>query len=190
MLHRFQRPHLLLGIPAAVLMLASADAAAQTPDEVARLYLEATRKGDWKTSTAYMHPDELERFKQVFAPLVTSSNGTKALATLLGLQSPSELADLPPADVYTRFVTLFLGNTEEIIEMIDSMGTRVIGHVPEGNDTVHVVYRMMMKADGMHSVNMQVASLKRYGDTWRLMLEQNMVMMAETFAQNMGNAKE
>jgi hypothetical protein len=49
-----------------------------------------------------------------------------------------------------------------------------LGAIPEGNDAVHVVYRMMTAAYGVLVSRLEVRSLRRHGDTWRVLLKGDM----------------
>ena len=46
----------------------------------------------------------------------------------------------------------------------------VIGHVPEGEDLIHVVYRGTVTQGGIKVSKMSVVSLKAKGDDWGMLL--------------------
>jgi 2-C-methyl-D-erythritol 4-phosphate cytidylyltransferase len=50
------------------------------------------------------------------------------------------------------------------------LGRTLVGHVLEGNDVAHVVFRMRVAADGVTITKVQAMSLRRLGPTWRVLL--------------------
>lgn len=176
----------IIATSAALLMLACSGATAQkaeTPEEVTRHYFDAMEKGNWKANAALMHPDELARFRAVFAPLMESPKGAEGARELLGLNSPAEFRKLSDLEVFEQFLTNIMGKSPNMAEMMSNMESTILGSVIEGKDTAHVLYRMKMSGEGMNIEELEVTTLKRYGNTWRLALDKNVEGMAESISQ-------
>jgi hypothetical protein len=62
----------------------------------------------------------------------------------------------------------------EMKEAMSSMRASVVGTVPEGADTVHVMYRMTMGVQGVEVTKMEVLSLQRSGTRWMATLTGDM----------------
>jgi|GEM_PF-762366 len=181
---------------AATFLLASADLAAQkeeTPLDVARQHFEAMQSANWKKSTELMHPEELGRFKAMFAPVIAADSSGEGARELFGLEDPAVFAMLSDNEVFERFLatTVVESNMQTVLE-----NTRVefIGAVPEGDDRTHVVYRMTVHLDDYSpTTSMEVVSLRRYKGTWRMLLDRNlegMQAMLVRVLQEMNEAPE
>ena len=66
---------------------------------------------------------------------------------------------------------------------------RVLGHVPEGTDLAHVVYRMTITVDGLKVTKMEVLSLQRTDSGWAMLLRSDIETMAAALRQRFGRAK-
>lgn len=184
-------PGRVLAASAALIILACSGAAAQTesPEEVSRRYFEAMEKSDWKANAALMHPDELARFRAVFMPLMDSPKGAEGAQELFGLNSTAEFAKLSDQEVFEKFLVTVMGRSD-MSELLSTMRSTVIGSVMEGKDTAHVLYRMRMDVFGTEVVEIEVSTLKRYGDTWRLALDKDTEGMAESILQMVNEDEE
>ncbi len=172
----------IVSASAALFILACSGAAAQSPEQVAGRYFTAMENADWKTCTELMHPDELARFKAVFLPLMDSPKGAEGAQELMGLNSAAEFKKLSDSQVFEKFLTHMMGKSD-MGELMSTMRATVVGSVMEGKDTAHVLYRMKMNAYGTEVEELEVSTLKRYGDTWRLALDKNTEGMAEAIRQ-------
>lgn len=178
-------PGAIVAASAALFLLACSGAAAQnpeSPEQVAGRYYAAMENSDWKTCTTLMHPEELARFKAVFVPLMDSPKGAEGARELMGLNSPAEFKKLSDQQVFERFLTHMMEKSD-MGEIMSTMRATVIGSVMEGKDTAHVLYRMKMSAYGTDIEELEVSTLKRHGDTWRLALDKNTEGMAESIRQ-------
>ena len=169
------RPALIV---AALVMLAARAAQAQaTPEDVARRYYETFRSSDWAANASMMHPEALAQFKGIFTQLADLADADSSVADLqqmFGVATGAELKALPDGQVYARFLSNILGQQEELRQILASSSVEVLGHVPEGADRAHVVYRMTMGFMGSSMTQMQVMSLKKEGGEWRVLLTGDM----------------
>lgn len=150
-------------------LLAAAPVAAQdTPEQVVTRYLETFRAGEYAANAAMMDPAALEEMKATLVQIVGSVGTNAEFQTMFGVQTAEQLNGLAAPVVYERMLRSVLGK-EEMRGLLASARVNVLGHVPEG-DSAHVVYRLRMSAGGTDFNQVQMAQLRRVGDTWKVLL--------------------
>lgn len=141
------------------------------PEEVARAYFTALRDRGAPVVVEFIHEGEMAKFKELFVALMEkeAAKGKRELVFgLFGEQATlAEVKALSPR----RFMSIFM---QKASGMISKMGftfekLEVLGSVPEG-DMVHVVARIEVGLWPAAIKRMEVLSMKRDGDAWRLML--------------------
>ena len=148
----------------------SAQTSVQTPEAVAAQYIEATRANDWAKCAQFLHPDALAKMKRMFAPLVVADKTKNFSVDFFAVHNIAEYEKLPDAVVYERLMTNLVKRVPAYKEAAATSEMKILGHVKEGTDIVHVVYRMNMKINGAPVSKMAVMSLKSDGKTWRALL--------------------
>ena len=181
--------------PAPVLALAAltlmpAPAAAQTagesPEHVATRYINALRTQQWDSMALLMHPVALHQLREVLAPLFEAPSLDDAREHLLGVRSLSGAKALSDNGVFVALMSHGVGSQAQLMEFMRKASVQIIGHVPEGRDTVHVVYRMTFE-DGTAAVaKMDVFSMQRLGDTWRGLLSIDLRMLGAMLRRRAG----
>lgn len=148
----------------------AAQPSAEAPQEVAERYFAAMRASDYRGAAVLMHPAALAQFRDFFQTLAAADSGDRALTAMFGVGSARELAALSPEDVFARVMSAVATLSPQIKEAMGSMRADIVGTVPEGADTVHVVYRMHMVVAGVGAGKLAVLSLRRSGTSWRALL--------------------
>ena len=64
-----------------------------------------------------------------------------------------------------------------------NMQYTIIGTAPEGDEVAHVIYRLRMNMMGTDIEELETISLKRSGDSWRLLLSGDIKNTAEKIKQ-------
>lgn len=159
---------------------------AETPEVVTRQYGAAMRANDWVGTAELMHPDALARFRRMFLPLVDADTTGQLCRRLFDASSASELAGLPDAELFARFFRTLVNDAPELSGMFAGADLVPIGHVLEGNDVAHVVFRMKVAADGVTLTKVQAVSLRRLGRTWRVLLSGDFEGLATALARRTG----
>ena len=170
----------------AALMLAGSPLRAQSVEAVASQYLDAMRTGDWTAMAQLMHPNALRDLRAFLEPALRAPSGEEFRAQFLGLTSADEALALSDTAVFARFVQFFTEQNPTVAQALATAEIEVVGHVPEGADTVHVVYRMRMTVMGTPVSRMDVFSLARSGGTWRGLLKGDMSAMANALQRAFG----
>jgi hypothetical protein len=146
-------------------------AAQETPEAVMERYYDTFRTGDYAANAALMDPAALEELRETMAGMAELAGGTgdAELMQTFGVRTAEELRTLAPAVLYERMLRATLGDGE-MREILAAAEVRVLGHVPEGADRAHVVYRMRMSFGGVEVDQVQVAPLVRTPEGWRVQL--------------------
>jgi hypothetical protein len=159
---------------------------AETPEAVTRQYGAAMRANDWVGTAELMHPEALAKFRRMFLPLVDADTTGQLCRRLFDASSAAELTALPDAELFARFFRTLVNDAPELSGMFAGADLIPIGHVLEGNEIAHVVFRMKVAADGVTLTKVQAVSLRRLGQTWRVLLSGDFEGLATTLARRTG----
>jgi hypothetical protein len=183
---------LILGLVAfgATIVVPTSTGAAQdrpeTPEAVTRQYGAAMRANDWVGTAHLMHPDALAQFRRMFLPILAADSTGHLCRRLFDASSTAELAALPDAELFARFFRTLVSDAPELNSMFAGSDLVPVGHVLEGNDVAHVVFRMKLAADGVTLTKVQAVSLRRAGPTWRVLLSGDFEGLAAAVARRVG----
>lgn len=161
------------------LLISGINAHAQSPESVARGYMEAMRAGDMEQVVTYMHPSALEKFKGILVEVadimaaadpVADPKKSAGLKMLFGEEGPQMVKTAEAKEVFVRFMRNLTAAIPRMRQMLASSTYQFIGHVDEGGNQTHVVYRATLETGGAEVTKMEVLTLKRDGEEWRVML--------------------
>ena len=186
-LHRLHRSFMLalgfLALPAAA---ACAQRADEEPVEVAARYVAAMKMGDYETMADLVHPEALSQLRNLFEPLLESPAGPALARELLGVASAAQAAELPDEDYFAGLMRFVVSQQPGFDEALRTAEVEMLGHVKEGSDTVHVVYRLDLMVEGISLTQIDVFSMKRFDGTWRGLLKGDLTNMAAALRQAVG----
>ena len=173
------RPMALV-VPVALACAAALPAAGQgTPEEVVERYYSSFRSGDFAASAALMDPEALEELRSTVARMVAlTAPPAEQLQQSFGVSSAAELEAIAPRALYERMLGATLG-TDEARQLLETAEVRVLGHVLEGPEHAHVVYRMRMGMGEVQLDQVQVAPVRRTAEGWRVMLAGSLAGMMQ-----------
>ena len=163
----------------AILLALTLAARAATPEEIAKGYMEAVKSGDSEHVGAFMHPAALEIFKgilvQVAAVVATADadadpKKSTAIKVLFGDVKPEAAKDASAKDLFVHFMANLTTAIPLMRQMLANSTYDFIGHVDEGANQAHVVYRATLATGGATVTKMEVLTLKRDGEEWKVML--------------------
>jgi hypothetical protein len=95
----------------------------------------------------------------------------------LGVHSLKEAQALSDAAFFAAFISHIMHSKAEVIDFLRDSKIEVIGHVVQGADTVHIVYRLDYEKDDVGVSKMDVFSMRRMGNTWRGLLSGDFRML-------------
>ena len=174
----------------ALVLVPAARGAAQerveTPEAVTRQFAAAMRAGDWVGTAELMHPDALRQFRRMFLPILAADSTGRFCQRLFAASSMAELTGLRDDELFARFFRTLVTSEPEMSGMFAGEELVPIGHVLEGPDVAHVVFRMKIAADGVTMTKVQAMSLRRVGPTWRVLLSGEFEGLAAALARRTG----
>lgn len=160
---------------------AVAASAQDTPETVAKKQIDAMRASDWAGFTALMHPSALAEFKSSFVPFIEAAPAgeqqNQVLKQLFGGKSVAELKELAPPAFFQTFMASFATLNPMIKQGLAGAEAEFLGHVDEGPDKTHVVFRMTVTMAEVKIQKMDVASLQKDGSEWKALLKGDMQAM-------------
>lgn len=173
-------------LPAALIAVAlaaapaAAQAPAETPEQVAQQYLQATRDTDWARVAGLLHPDALAQLHGFFAPILQcqTPEAAEARRQIFGITSSVQAARTSDSALAVSLFRGAAGGQRGMASVLRTARLQVLGDVPEGRDTVHVVSRLSLTYDSLQVTEMEVVSLARSGPTWRVLLKSDFTALA------------
>lgn len=164
-------------------------AAAESPESVVQRYSAALKAGDYQKCAELMHPEALEKFRNLLLPLLDVPPGhdkdDSALA-LFGGKDAAAVKKLSPTEFFASFMGGMTGKAPGLKEALGSANMTPIGSVPEG-DVLHVVCRTSAALQGASFSMMEVVSVKRSAGNWRVLLSGEIEGMAELLRSSMSH---
>jgi len=151
-------------------LLAGVAQAAGTPEQTALDYMAALKKDGMTAVPAFIHPDELARFKEMLMPLVrreAATGDTLVSDALFGKGTKlAQVEAMSPVD----FCSALMRVVGEKLDDVKYSDVQVLGTVRE-KDIVHVVTRVAAEVSaGVQMKSVEVISTKKSGDGWKLLL--------------------
>ena len=183
-----------LALAAALVVTAAIPvSAAEGPEEIAHIYIRAMADQRLNVVADSMHPGALERFRGIIVGVAEAiataaperKPPAKMISALFGEEGPQAMKDLPPRDVFVRFMSNLTTFVPQIREMHAGSEYQVLGHVDEGGNVTHVVFRATLKRGETELTKMEVLSLKRDGDSWKVLLTDDLENLVAGFARQL-----
>jgi hypothetical protein len=168
--------------------------AQSAPEDVVDQYFRAFRAGDIESMAALMHPDELASMKQELIPIIAQGidaveSGTSVDPLQLKLFSDTDsievISEESPEDFFVRFMSWINRMNPMMQESIRDASIQTIGHVTEGENIAHVVYRISVMAQGARVTQVNVMPAKKSDEEWRLMMSGEIKGISSLLKQKM-----
>ena len=153
-----------------------------TPEQVAQRYTEAIRRGDYMTAASLMDPQALHGFRTLLAELPDGVSGD-VWQRFLGVRSKGELYAISDTALYALFVRTRLERDSTVLSAFRASRITVLGHILEGRDTAHVLYRTTIVLSGAPLSTVNVVSLSRTRTGWRCVLQADMSAFVSAMVQ-------
>lgn len=145
------------------------------PEAVAAEAYARMQAGDWVGASGTFDPQALRGFREMFVPLLQEPTGDAMAAGLFGAgTTAAEVAKMSDAEFFAGFVRKAIGGLGASLN-----GQQILGAVPEGEDRVHLVARTRAETMGVRITGMEVVTLNRTPQGWRLAMSGEMEGMAQ-----------
>lgn len=141
---------------------------------------------DWAKYASQIQPEGLEEFRAMVMPsiekMVMASKGDSV--NLLGKMFKSEeLQGMPADSFFVEFMTLVTSLSPQIDSTFSGMTNKAIGAVAEGDSVVHVVVKTNLKLAGQNIDEMNIQTVVKSDDGWKLEASPKIIGMAQYFGQ-------
>lgn len=144
----------------------SIEVATETPDSTATHFLRSVRAISWSAAAQLVHDETLGRFEATVT-MIADADGTGELRRFLAGTDSAGLVDLEPPEVFDRALRAVVDDLPGLMHALYDRDDEVLGHVGEGPDTAHVVYRTTARISGAVS-EIKVMQLRRSTAGWRV----------------------
>ena len=149
-------------------------AGGKSPEAVAARALSALKENRIADFARAMHPDALKQLRSTLLGVVDAAEKKERVDEVLSLfkdvESAADLRKLDDVAFFTAFFEGAMDKQPRLRNAFRGMTLDVIGHVSEGADVIHVVYRGTVTQGGIKVSKMSVMSLKADGDDWGMLL--------------------
>jgi hypothetical protein len=165
-----------------------------SPEAVVEKALKALKEDRLEDFAGAMHPEALKRLKALLTTVVEAAakegQSKQVLRLFDGVASADALKKLDDVQFFVRFLRGVTRLKPELKQALGGAEARVLGHVMEGKDTAHVVYRMTVSVGGAKMTKMDVTSLRKSEVGWRMLLSTELEGIATILKQKFGDEKE
>ena len=153
----------------------------ESPEQFASRYDSVSKTGDGAELSKLMHPDALSRFREIVAPFFDVKSNDIG-STIFGVKTKTAFTELTSEQIFERFM-LFVSKVPEVAEAMKTAQMSMIGHVKEGSDVAHLVYKVNVKVGDITVAKTGVMSLKRNGEKWLALLSGDYEGLAAALAK-------
>ncbi|QNN21588.1 hypothetical protein HED60_04635 [Planctomycetales bacterium ZRK34] len=145
-----------------------------TPEAVAARAMASLKENRIADFTGMMHPEALRQTKTVLLDIVDAAEkanqADQVMILFSDVPSTQALRDLDDASLFIAFLKGVMKIQPQIRNALQNMTVEIIGHVAEGPDVAHVVYRGSMSQQGITITKLAVMSFKSNGAGWGMLM--------------------
>jgi hypothetical protein len=168
-------------------LLAQDEFPPSSPEGAVMSYIEAMKEGDLVRMGKMMHPEALATFRAMMQPVVdlaekTEGGASEMLQLFDGVTSVAQLRKLDDAKFFTSFYKGMAALQPDLLDALKGSETEVLGHIMEGDDTAHVIYRL--STTGSSAKQTEVVSLQKTKTGWGVMLTGEFEGLADALRQS------
>ena len=165
----------LLSAPAAVAQRATAADATTTPEGAASLFLRSVRAIRFDATARVMADTTLARFRLVVDLMVQADTSGEIRQFLLSTDAAGQ-AQLSAGETFARALGATIDDMPGLMHALYDRDDDVIGHIPEGSDSAHVVYRTAARLSGA-SPEVKVMQMLRIPSGWRVLWSDELAVL-------------
>jgi len=162
----------------------------KSPEAVAAHALSALKANRIADFARAMHPEAIKQLRSTLLSVVDAAEKKgrveEALSIFKDVGSAAELRKLDDVGFFTAFFEGVMEMQPRLRDPFRGMTLDMIGHVAEGADVIHVVYRGTVTQGETKVSKMSVMSLKANGDDWGMLLTGDIETMAAMLKRQFG----
>jgi hypothetical protein len=158
---------------------------ADAPETVLRESYRRMQANDWIAAADTFDPAALKQFRDMLAPILDAGDGAGMLTAFFGPeQTPDSLKTMSDQAFFAGLISSMMRTSGGTLE-----GQDVVGGVAEGPARMHMVVRTKAAAMGITITQMEVVTLNKTAEGWRLALSGKMEGMAQALQMLRSKAK-
>lgn len=156
-----------------------------SPEAVLQESFRRMQANEWVAAADAFDPAALKQFREMLAPIVEAEDGAGVVAMFFGDEAtPASLKAMNDQAFFAGMMSTIMSVSGGTLE-----SQEVLGGVPEGADRMHMVVRSKAAAMGLSITQMEVVTLNKTPQGWRLALSGKMEGMAQALKQLGGKPK-
>lgn len=138
-----------------------------SPDSAAALFIRSIRSMRWSAAAQFMDPEPLALYHDIVTMITEPEQAGDLLEYLTGADSAAyQTLDAP--EVFRRTLTTLTDDMPGLSYNLQDRDDAFLGHVPEGPDSAHVVYRTQSRISGALP-EVKVMQMRRGPEGWRVL---------------------
>lgn len=149
--------------------------ATATPEAAAELYLGSVRAIRWSNVSRVLAAPTLERFHELVI-MLAATDSTGEVRRFLTDTDSAGFEELTPPEVFARAVGAMIDDMPGLMHALYDRDDEVLGHVAEGADTAHVVYRTTARISGAQP-EVKILQLLRERNGWRVLWSDDLAVL-------------
>lgn len=144
-------------------------------EQVAAESYARMRAGEWERAAETFDPAALKQFREMLGPLIEGPVGEGMVGTFYGAgKTAADVRKLNDAAFFAGFMKTLAGGIG-----VSLKNQEILGSVPEGADRLHLVTRASVEAMDIRMTQMEVVTMNRTPQGWRLALSGKFDGMAQ-----------
>jgi hypothetical protein len=137
-----------------------------SPEEASELFLRSVRAIRWSAAAQFVDPETLDRFR-LTVTMIADADTTGASRTYLVAADSLAMQALTSSEVFDRAIGVMIDDMPGLMHSLYDRDDEVLGHVAEGADGAHVVYRTTARISGAVP-EVKVMQMRRGSEGWRV----------------------
>jgi hypothetical protein len=137
-----------------------------SPEEASELFLRSVRSIRWSAATQFIDSETLDRFRLTVTMIADADTTGESRAYLVDADSLG-MQSLTAGEVFDRAIGVMIDDMPGLMHSLYDRDDEVLGHVAEGPDEAHVVYRTTARISGAVP-EVKVMQMRLGPDGWRV----------------------
>ena len=150
------------------------------PDSVAAEFQSALRGVGWQAAVSRLHPEALDNFHHLMTLLVEMDTTRAPIERLFPQGGLDAFHAISQEEVFLRVMEVLTEDAPGLVHALVVREVEVVGHVPEGTEMAHVVYRSTANLSGAKP-ELRLMTMKRDGERWKVLSSQELDILVEAF---------
>jgi hypothetical protein len=154
---------------------------AGTPEELANQSFLFLKDGEYEKLAALYETRSIQSFRETLSFIhdLPEEIAMEVLGGLFVVKTPAELQPMTDTQFMAAFVGGIMGQAKELGEV--NMEMKIVGTVTENPSLSHVISRVSIVMGGISAESMDVLSMKKTEDGYRILVDPEMMNTAEQF---------